>query len=856
MADFPHLGPDRFPYLERANPFRRRVDFDYGRYDYTSLIKLCNVPWTSDYGHVVNWKSAEARDTYFEALDGHVVELASGFTRVQTSSVRVDVPYDVALTFNYVYMRVPQLTPDEPIAHEGMTGIRTIGAWIREAVYQAPSATELVLDVDYWTTYLPHLSQTVRLMLRRGHAPAYGVSVDAYLRNPRENCSDLLTPDVSYGTPDLVANSRLVDIANGSKLLVFASTIPYGSIAGLTLSTVESGSTTPATFSDLGTRDGHQVGVSGYEWHYGGYGYAGMRSPVNYQANGYAVPTSTYLYAIDASQLTVALPILSTRLPQFLKSLVATYIIPRQAVVLSNSTITVAGITFFRVHGQAVIRDIENIRLEKGSFGYPARYADIAKLYTFPYAHLVVSDCLGSEIDVRIEDVGADPRIIQQVCPMTECLRWDIMLSGINDSGRNEFTWVNLDGNSMPRYLPGTDLARYTLELGIPTYALCLEGRTLASMDGYADAQAARQSAIVGYQSTMRSANTGKANADDSADAANANADASADTNVANVANNGACATSNATVDNNLRTSSTTRDNTAQTDLNSDAVQNIYDASNADLEYTEFATDVQLKSEAVSAIQNLVSNAIAGNPMGAVNAGVSGIVNITTSQALADLSVQNILDHQAISQGHAGTANTIHISNAADQTTYKNTANTQRTNNNVSTANANAQNSATTAKSNAARTASTAKSNASGTRGSTETNAKAALDLARTSYVRRGQSHDLDNPTAFGEVTGDHRPDALMRRVLQVRIETQSKGAIARAGDAMLRYGYAYDGYWEVEPGEWCPAGHDGCYWEASDVMLDATLIDNAGTDAMFEGVLKAGVTIWNDPAKIGGMPW
>ena len=99
---FPRIGNDAYPHLDTANPFARKVPFDYGRYDYTASIKLCCVPWPSDYRHVVNWQSASARDAWFDALEGHAIELDQGFTRVQTDSVRVNVPYDEALTYNYV----------------------------------------------------------------------------------------------------------------------------------------------------------------------------------------------------------------------------------------------------------------------------------------------------------------------------------------------------------------------------------------------------------------------------------------------------------------------------------------------------------------------------------------------------------------------------------------------------------------------------------------------------------------------------------------------------------------------------------------------------------------------------------
>jgi hypothetical protein len=415
---------------------------------------------------------------------------------------------------------------------------------------------------------------------------------------------------------------------------------------------------------------------------------------------------------------------------------------------------------------------------------------------------------------------------------MVECLRWDVLLTGVNSAGPTNYVWQDLDGTANSLSLPGSDVARYTLELGIPTYSLYLDGRTIHAADTYYDGQSQRASAINAYQATMRGANTAKANADDSAN-----------TQVTNTANSGRTSQANATIANNLRTTSTARNNQAQNASKEDAVQNIYDSSNADLEYTEFASDTNLKSEALSAIQNLVGNAVMGNVAGVLNTGVSGIVNITTSAALSSLSMQNVLDHQAISQGHTRTQNNIQVSNASDQAGYANTANTNTTNNNVSVANTNASNSA-----------STAKGNAGYSRGTTEENAKAALELARQNYVRQGHMHDLDNPSAFGLASGDRTADALMRRVVQLRIETQSASAISRAGDAMLRYGYTFDGLWDVT--DWCPEGRAGCYWEASEVLVPADELDNPTAERAFESILASGVTVWNDPTKIGGIPW
>ena len=830
--DFYHIGNDAFPHLDTVRPFARAVPFDYGRYDYTATIKLCTVTWPMDYKHVVNWQDEAARDAYFAAIDGRTIELANGFTRTQLDSVRVDVPYDVALTYNYVYMTGPQLTKAEPIDHEAAPGVRVVCAWIQDAIYYAPSATELVLSLDYWTTYLPHLANDVTLMLHRGHAPAYAVTTDEYLSDPKGHSATLLTPDVSFGVCDMCTDSALLDIAQGDKMIVLASTIPASVIDSLALAQTSSSSSTPASYFDTGSRDGHQVGVSGYQWHYGGMTYAGMRNPAGYTGTGGAMPVFTSLYAIDAAQAATAIPTLSNRLPPFVRSIQAAYIMPKRSLNLAGRTYSIAGVTLYRVEPMPTMRDLAAIKLTKEAFGYPARYQHIAKLYTSPYAHLVLADTFGNEIEVRIEDIGRDAKILEQISPMAECLRWDVLLSGVNDSGACAYTWTTLTGAKAALNLPGADIARYTLELGIPTYALYLDGRTAYAADTYYDAQIQRDNAIASYQATMRSANTGKANAD-----------ASADTSVTNTANDGAKQRANTTISNNQRTTSTARTNTSANRLKDLANAHIFNSLYADDEYTMQASDVNLKSESVAGALSTVGALASGNILGAVTNGLSGIVNITTSAALSMLSSENIEVKEAIGQDYQTNTTAEQVSNATDQASYSNAAATATTNNNVNTANTNAANSANTAKSNAGYT-----------RGTTEANAKQALELARTNYDKQGRLHDLDEPSSFGMVAGNHAPDALMRRVVQVRVETQNKSAIARAGDAMRRFGYTYDGLWEVA--DWCPKDHAGCYWQASDVIMNARSVDNQQVEQAFLSILIEGTTIWNDPADIGGLPW
>ena len=93
--------------------------------------------------------------------------------------------------------------------------------------------------------------------------------------------------------------------------------------------------------------------------------------------------------------------------------------------------------------------------------------------------------------------------------------------------------------------------------------------------------------------------------------------------------------------------------------------------------------------------------------------------------------------------------------------------------------------------------------------------------------------------------------DALRRRGVHVRIVTADRATITRAGNAMIRYGYMTDGL-QMDAFELCPDGHDYCYWQVSDVVTRFDEVANRRAFDVMRDMLYAGVTVWNDPAKVG----
>lgn len=867
---FPHLADTAFPNLDNVDPYERKTTFDYGRYDYTASAKLCNVTWTPDYAHVVGWKSAQQRDAYFVSIAGPVVELQQGFVRTQLDTIAVPVPYDVALTYSYVYLRVPMLTEDAPIDYETTDGMRTVCAFVSEVVYNAPSTTTLVLDVDYWTTYLPHLSVS-SLMLERGHAPMYATDVDTYFSDPIAHCADLLTPDVDYGGSDITRGSTYQPLSTGTPLYIFASTIPNGSITGI--ATATNATQTGPTYANTGARNGEQVQVNNFVWAPNGKSYAGMVSPNNVTHSDGSLPTGLYYYAMYGNRVAAGdLSTLVEKLPVFAMSVQATYIVPSDLVEIGAAQ-TVAGVALYNVGTRAGLQRAGSIELDKTLFDLPRDYADITKLYTFPYAHLELSDDRGNVVPIHVEDTHGSIDIEQLVCIAWPALTWEVMLTNVASTAAPvRYNWMRLNGTNVVHVIPGTDFSSLTIDMGIPTYALYLSAVVEDMVGKQRDAEQARKDAIIGYQSTMRSANTAEQNAYDSnatarsnayrsADTGKSNADASADTAKANTTTSTTNMRNNAALQNSYR-------DTAEQNARTYSV----DTASTDLTFmrsTTMASVNQQQAAAISQVSNILSSGIgsvAGNLLsdnipgavlsganslsGALNAGAAYAVTLTTEVGVAG-AAQIALDDKASAAAALAYVNAQNADAENTEITGNNaTAADTMATASQTTSKANATRSQSTSKSNALASESTGNSNANYSRDTTEENAKAQLESAQTRFASQVTHSAVLPPVAHGEYAGDYSHEQLQSRGLHLRAKTQSDAALARAGDAFRRYGYAYNGMWEVT--DWVPNGKRYCYWKSGDIVQNVRNSPNVTANRNLHVLLREGVTVWADPNDVG----
>lgn len=897
MKQFPHMQDTAFPGTP-ANAYQYRNEFDYSRWPENVKINVLNVKWNSDYKDVPAFDTKAERD---EWLDAHA-SVADSFIlqtmmrNVFDGAVKLPIPYGVMSRYNYLFVDIPMATsPENPIAYERESGVRRYCYFVEDMEQAAPSTTKCRLTLDAWTTYINDV-QIPYMQLERGHAPmAAAATVDEFLADPAAHTENLLAADVNFGEADRVTTSKLYDVGAGEKWVLFATTVAPELIG--TLADAGASAYVPPSYrNDANNRAGYQDIIDGYDWSFGR-DYTSQNAPtLPWETQGETVPNGYTVYALPAQDARAWFDAVATRCPALMRTIGGVFVLARDLFELATEHI-IFGHHVWEVRESAYTKQIS---LTPNDFAYPDAYKGLTKLYTFPYATLTVSDDMGREFEMRVENTS--PLTLR--CPVTLAFPYLVMQAfvvGANGAGEHSFVWTNLDGSATDSKVPEGDLSKFMLEWAIPTYTLKLSAATEYALDSARDNATAKRAAENAYHGAVRGANTAYENACDSADTAKANADASADTGKANADRSADTGKTNADASANTgkanadRSAATTRANAnvANTAANTTNAANdtlIDDTNGANramaaqaVAGAQHVMAAGLLADATAATQSLVT-AAGITAVGAVVGGdglsaAPGLASTTASYGVAlgkEAAMVNAQSEADMTIWSTNNAQTINI--ASYQKTFnaasKNAGNTQRTdtaNNNAGTTEANASATQATTKANAGRTQGTAKTNAGATQGTAKANAgrtqgtakanagysrvvavdsaKWALELAQSKALNDYQRGRASAPVEYGTRSGDAMPDAMRRRVVHVRVKTQLPDAIAQAGDYFLRYGYASNRNWGLE--HLCPMPHF-CYWRAT----DATVVDGLGVANSpcleIQRILESGVTTWKDPDEIG----
>ena len=842
--DFPHLqNATTFPDTDTRVYGQYRNVFDYNIWTPNTVIKLCHVNWFDDYHDVVKFSDDIARDTWFDKLDGETVKLTTNMyiARADADGIKLPVPYMTAQQYNYIVVDFSHDIINTPYQkadvqtryHFFITSVRA----------EAPNTTTCTLMRDVWTDYIN--STTINgLLLSRGHAPLTETTPQELLKNPRANCRDFTLPDVDYGNAaSNIRKSTPVNLQNGTRYICLATTF-----SSEQLQTMSGMRGTNITDSDP-TYSNNDGTVTGFSWGAGNIYTSNVAGAgTSYNTIDNLTASNVTMYALESSKISGDyFDTLFAYYPHIMSQITAVFVATANMMRLGN-IVTVNDVEWHTVSGtRAKISDID---LTVNDFGYATEYAAITRLYLAPYAHLEISDNIGNKARVEIADCGR--LSVQTVTSLSyPILRQIAWLDGVGSDGSTSIGINAIDGNSITADVPNADVLKTLISHDIPTYALQRRAIDAHRADAYnREIAQARENAVISYENGARSANVALSNTNRS------NANSIANTNLTNALN------STVTANSNNASNAIYKNNVTQQNLLLSASNNKIDEMNtASLDLTTQLVNTEITASAIgtvtaaigaigTAATGIAVTAATGGaaaPMVAAGLGAAGSIGLSgasfatgASKTAAEAAYKQAYNDAAAfaAKKYNGQANSVSIAMAGTQNIQATTLNTNNTNA------SNATNSGV-----AANNANTSNANASASRNQSVDNAKRVMVNTRSNVSMAWR--DLLNHAAqpVGAYGGDNFRQATGLDTMTVKIVTEDNGAIAAAGDYMLRYGIASNKLYNQPI--LTPCKHF-TYWQAADIWTVCPLAQNDQLQTIRD-IFSSGVTIWNRPEEVGG---
>lgn len=837
--DFPHLqNATAFPDTDTHVYGQYRNVFDYNVWTPNTVIKLCRVNWYDDYHDVVKFTDDTARDAWFDKLDGEIVKLTTNMyiARADADGIKLPIPYMTAQQYNYIVVDFSHDIINTPYQK---TDVQTrYHFFITSVRAEAPNTTTYTLMRDVWTDYINTVTIN-GLLLSRGHAPLMETTPQELLKNPRTNCRDFTLPDVDYGNAAVnVRKSTPYNLQNGTRYICLAATF-----SAEQLQTMSNARGTNITDSDA-TYSNNDGVVAGFSWGAGNIYTANVTGAgTSYNSVDNLTASNVSIYALETSKISGDyFDTLFAYYPHIMSQITAVFVATANMMRFSSS-VNVNGVEWHTVSGAHT--KISDINLTIDDFGYVNEYAKITRLYLAPYAHLEISDNLGNKSRVEIADCGrlSAQTITSLSYPILRQVAW---LDGIGSDGNTTISIDAMNGTSITADVPNADVLKTLISHDIPTYALQRRAIDAHRADAYnREVAQARENVIISYENGARSANTTRDNTYRSSAATVSN------TARANQRDTAVKNESNSVRTDNL-TYSTTRQNddlnTATIKINNDVGQDNTLQNKAFIE----GSQTQALTSVASAIGTMAGAALVIGTGGAASPLVTGSVAIgsaalqgyntgiaITNNADLNRTSNDVANTKAKNANRANSEQTQHSITQATNVTTR--ANTQADRNNEYATSAATDMTATSAN--------TANANASASRNQSVDNEKRVMINTRSNV--NAAWRDLLNHAAqpVGTYGGDNFRQATGLDTITVKIVTEDNGAIAAAGDYMLRYGIASNKLYNKP--SLTPCKHF-TYWQTADIWTVCPLAQNEQLQTI-RNIFSSGVTIWNRPEEVGG---
>lgn len=858
----------KFPHLDNATSFpgadvhvydQYVNTYDYNMWTPKTKIKLCHVKWRNDGHDAVKFRDDNARDAWFDALDGETVHLDTSMyiARADTDGIKIPVPYMTAQRYNYI---VVDFTPDILQSPLQQSDCQTrYHYYITDITAEAPNTTTVVMQRDMWTDYI-NTTTINGLMLERGHAPLVETTPEKLLENPRENSADLLAPDVNYGgAANRITDIKATGLTGGERYVCFACA--FGAIRLKEMARTRGADVT----GDDPTYGSGDASVSSWTWGAAGIDISGCRTlGTPYASQRGRTPNNWTVFALRASDVTGDyINDLFAYYPHIASGIGSCFVVSADMCVRGTSApVMVNGVAWMTIIDTE--RTLSDITLTPEDFDMPPEVADVAKLYVSPYSVLEITDTWGKTTTINIEDCGrlSVRTLVSVAYPLVRQVAY---LDGYGADGSTTIAVSNLTGETISGHLPNADALATIISYDIPTYAL-----QRRNVDAYRGAnynrtiRQNRENAIISYENAAQAANTARDNANISAATARDN---TARTNAAQTANTARGVLrdqkiSDETVDtrNDILDAATKR-------LDADtATANSKIRTDRDWDVTlmneTYVTDTQ--TNAISSVTSMIGSVggaalsvasggaaigLATSISGAALQGYNTGIAITNSEKL-NKAANDAAYAKADKATSANTAQTAHAKTQATETTIRTNTQTVKTMQ-LATAAATdmTANAVNASNGNATASYNTATGNAARTRNQAVTNAKRSMLTTRDNATNTYRDMYNQPPAPVGAYSGDPWPDEMAQRAYIIKVRTQTKSALMQAGMYMLRYGIASNKLY-TKPN--LTACRHYTYWRADDMWLTNDIAPNDALDAIRDR-FTAGVTIWSDPTEIGG---
>lgn len=874
MKNLPHIPDTNYPNLESNHIYEQyQNEFDYARWNKATQISVYNVPWSIDGNNIVKWDTDVERDNWFKNKAKQHYTTDTEIQIAPGEAIELPIPYTTALTANYLLAEIPQTPGTTAFDNTSDDRIKRIYYFIADVEQTNGSVTKLHLQVDWFTTYQNNFDFN-QIFLTRGHAPMTLTTVDEYLQSPIDHSMGLLTDDVKGRDCDITDHSKYIPFGKGNHWAVLAMTCGFDQLEAF--GKINFGKWSNPTFSDDNTRYGRQYNVSDYQW---GDDYTNLDVPskMTNSVTGNSFNGHT-LVAIRANEFEDFANRIENEIPTLTRSIKAMFILTEDMIVKGKS-INLLGHNIYSIVPNEVSQ-ITDLNLSAEDFKYPEMYKDLTKLYTYPYAALELTDNNGQSAIVRIENTK-NAQMWRKVVLAYPYLNITAFFSGIDGSGKAEYEWVDIFENKSKQWLANTSFEKYAISYDIPTYALFINGEKNWLTDNYQNFNITRQNALNAYHKAMRSANTNLKNTNDSNQTNLNNTINSTNTSNANAASTVSTSNANAnrSADLSGRVMDRTNANTQAQVTNSQAgatrltqIGNLLGVAlqrwDADLQNRNVEADAKLANQttATNAVGNIISGTMQGGGAGLVSSALGAAVNAQNNAMQINTSFEkvNISNENSESRLNEVNPNNIDQLNANLNVQTKNTqlaVDTNKNNNvderNTSLLNTAASNNTTLA--NTTRSNTTTVNNTQATTNLSNQNA----EFSRTDVSEWGSKTDLmqtqnnailnlnsvkkSAPVKIGEFNGSFRADELKIRGVQISIKKMSPDSIREVGDAFKRYGYTFNGWWNITD---LNLMNLCTYWQG-DLYAQPKNAPMAARENI-ERIFSEGVTIWSDPDNIG----